>query len=101
VPIDNLIVGLWTPYPTSIATPLVAINLIYMGTDNGPIDFFVHGTTPSSMNPDYPTLLTSDGELVMGGISVVEGPAAQINGGCQVVATENISFDSIKSLYRN
>jgi hypothetical protein len=72
-----------------------------MGTDNGPIDFFVHGTTPSSMNPDYPTLLTSDGELVMGGISVVEGPAAQINGGCQVVSTESLSFDSIKSLYRN
>jgi len=100
-PPNNMIIGYGTPYPTTIATPLVALEILYMDPDLGSVDFYVHGTTPSSINPDYPTMLTSDGELIMSGISVVEGPAAQINGDCTVVATDRISFDSVKSLYRN
>ncbi len=100
-PPNNMIIGYGTPYPTTIATPLVALEIMYMDSDLGPVDFYVHGTTPSSINPDYPAMLTNDGEFIMAGISIIEGPAAQINGDCTVVATENISFDSVKSLYRN
>ncbi len=100
---DNMIIGYGTPYPTTMATPLVRLSFLYTDTNLEPVAFFVHGTTPSSIDPEYPTLLTildNEPVLIMANLSVEEGPAAQINGVCMVVATENLSFDSVKSLYR-
>ena len=97
---DNMIVGFGTPTETSIITTLAMIEVLYMAQDASPVEFTLHGTTPSSMDPAYPVLLLVDGVLIAGGLSTVDGPSAQINGGCTVVATEEMSFDSVKSLYR-
>ena len=100
---NNMIVGYGSPYPTTEATPLVRLSFLYTDSLFEPVTFFVHGTTPSSIDPEFPTLLTwVDNEplLIRANLSVEEGPAAQINGDCMVVATENLSFDSVKSLYR-
>ena len=99
--LDNMIVGYGTPYPTTVTTPMVDIEILYLGLNQEPVEFFIHGSAPSSIDPEFPTLLTSEGELIMAGISVNEGPAAQINGSCSVVSSETLSIDSIKGLYRN
>ncbi len=97
---DNMIVGFGTPTVTSPITTVAAIAVLYMSTEGAPVEFTLHGTTPSSMDPAYPVFLLVDGVLIAGGLSTVDGPSAQINGGCTVVATEEMSFDSVKSLYR-
>ncbi len=98
--LDSMHVGFGSPSPTEPATPLLALQVLYMVQDLGPVDFFLHGAFPSSIDPEYPSLLLADGVLIMAGLSVDEGPTAQINGGCTVVSTERISFDRFKSLHR-
>ena len=97
---DNIFCGYGAPQPTSLATLLVTFNVMYLDTYLGPLNFTLHGTTPSSMDPAYPTILLSDGVLISTPTSTPYGPTAQFNGGCTVVSTEKVSFDSIKSLYR-
>ncbi len=96
----NMIVGFGSPTVTSPITTVAIVNVLYLSTTNEPVDFMLHGTTPSSIDPAYPVFLLADGVLISGGMSTVDGPNAQINGGCLVVATEEMSFDSVKSLYR-
>ncbi len=97
---DNMIVGFGEPLPTTPVTLLASLSVMYMDTTMGPLDFFLHGSEPSSMDPLYPVVLLDGGVLQSMGLSAAEGPTAQFNGGCIVVATDNVSFDSIKSLYR-
>jgi len=98
--IDNMIVGFGDPTMTTPATLLVTFEVLYIDTTMGPVDFYLHGSEPSSIDPIYPTILLVDGELQMIATSTPYGPSAQINGGCTVVATDHVSFDEIKSLYR-
>jgi len=97
---DNMIVGFGTPTETSPVTTVAAISVLYMSTTNEPLTFVLHGTEPSSIDPAYPVFLLADGQLITGGLSTVEGNSSEINNGCLVVATEEMSFDSVKSLYR-
>jgi len=98
---DNMIVGFSYPYPTFEATILATILVMNLSTENDVIEFYLHGTTPSSIDPEFPTLLLAGGIIQVAGISVEEGPTAQINGGCAVVPTNTIRFDMLKSLYRD
>jgi hypothetical protein len=100
LPWDNLIVGFSEPYPTSTSTLLVTYQVFYMDTGMGPLSFFLHGTSPSSLDPAYPAVLLPGGVIQSMGISAQEGPTAQINGDCAVVSTQKMNFDGIKSLYR-
>lgn len=98
---DNMIVGFGSPSVTSPITTVAVLEVLYMSTAGDPLEFFMHGSTPSSIDPAYPVFLLADGVLIQGGMSVVAGdPSAQINAGCTVVATESMSFDNVKSLYR-
>ena len=97
---QNMIVGFGSPTVTSPVTTVALVSVLYLSSTNEAVDFMLHGTTPSSIDPAYPVFLLADGVLIVGGMSTVDGPNAQINGGCLVVATEAMSFDSVKSLYR-
>ena len=97
---ENMIVGYGVPQPTTLATLLVTFSVMYMDTAMGPLDFYLHGSEPSSMNPLYPVILLEGGVLQSVGLSAEFGPTAQFNGNCMVVSTDNVSFDGIKSLYR-
>lgn len=98
---DNIIIGFGSAFPTSEATILATIHLRYTDLDLGPLEVFLHGTTPSSVDPAYPVILLEDGVLQSTGLSVQEGSTVQINGWCSVVQTKTMSFDTIKSLYRD
>ena len=96
---NNIIVGLGL-LPTTEALVLVRFELLYMNEDHAAVQFFLHGTEPSSLDPAYPTILLAGGELMSTGISTSEGPTAQINGECSVVETVKYQFEQVKSLYR-
>ena len=97
---DNMIIGFSYPHPTSITNILATITVMYFDLENHPVEFYLHGTTPSSLDPAFPTLLLADGVLLGVGISAQNGPTAQINGWCNVVDTAEVSFDKIKTIYR-
>ena len=96
----NIIWGFFSPLPTSEATILATQIYLNMDSELGPVTFHLHGSNPSSVDPAYPTLLLPDFELMVTGLSTTGGPSAQINGNCGVVAAERMSFDAVKSLYR-
>ncbi len=96
--IDNIIAGFGEPTLTVPATLLLTLNVMYMDTTNGALRFFLHGTTPSSVDPLFPTLLLEGGVLQSVGVNNYGWATAQFNN-C-VSATETQSFDSLKSLYR-
>lgn len=96
----NQIVGFGAPTMTEPVTLLATMELLYTAVDGTPVEIHLHGTEPSSMDPMYPVVLLADGELRSYGISAADGLVAQINGTCGVVATEEMSFDNVKSLYR-
>lgn len=95
----NQIVGFGAPSMTSPVTLLATITVIYSGAGEGTL-FTLHGTEPSSLDPAFPVVLLDGGELMSYGLSAADGFVAQINGDCAIVATDNVSFDGIKSLYR-
>ncbi len=97
--LTNLIVGFGAPTATTEATVVARWTILYTSATLEGLDFYLHGTTPSSLDPMYPTLLLADGELMSVATTVIEGPNASING-CPVIAVEEMSFDSVKSLYR-
>ena len=97
----NHIVGFGAPTATAPVTLLATLTVMYMDTAMEGVHFLMHGTIPSSIDPDYPVVLLADGVLLSVGLSAADGAVAQINGvECMVVATEEVSFDGIKSLYR-
>ncbi len=95
----NHIVGYGSPTPVTPVTLLATLTVMYMDTDMAPLSFVMHGSNPSSMDPAFPVILLADGELLSVGLSAADGTVARINGE-SVVATDNVSFDGIKSLYR-
>jgi len=96
----NHIVGFGEPMIMGPVNTVAVISVLYMDTELGPLDFMLHGADPGSLPGDLPVVLLADGVLMTLGLSAADGLVAQINGGCQVVSTENLSFEGIKSLYR-
>ncbi len=97
----NHIVGFGSPTVTAPVTFLATLSVMYMDTALEAVGFTMHGTIPSSIDPAYPVILLADGELLSVGLSAESGYGAEINGApCSVVATDDVSFDGIKSLYR-
>ena len=96
----NHIVGFGEPMIMGPVNTVAVMMVLYTDTESSPVDFMLHGADPGSLPGDLPVVLLADGVLMTLGLSAEDGLVAQINGGCQVVATENLSFDGIKSLYR-
>ena len=98
----NHIVGLGSPLNTTEATIVATLNLMYMSTTSAPVSFTLHGSNPSSINPELPTILLGDGSLMTLGTSTLPGTmTAMVNGVCEdVVDTEDTNFGNLKSLYR-
>ena len=99
---NNYVVGLGSPTNTSEATLLATLNFFYMDTTGGPVSFDLLPSNPSSNDLGLPTLLLANDQLLPVGFSTIDGHhCAIINGACEeVVATDNVTFDSVKSLYR-
>jgi hypothetical protein len=101
----NFLCGYTVPYATTEATMLVTLNVVYADVTMAPVTFHMTHANPSSdVTPEdgiLPMVLLAGGELMNVGYSTEGGlVAAQINGTCAPVATESMSFDSVKSLYR-
>ena len=96
----NHIVGFGGPMFMGPVNIVATIAALYLATDSSPLDFFLHGADPGSLPGDLPVVLLPGGVLMTLGLSAADGLVAQINGACQVVATEQLSFEGIKSLYR-
>jgi hypothetical protein len=99
---DNMIVGFGAPTETAPVTLLATLDILYTDTTMGAVNFNMTASTPSSNQLGLPTLLLDAGFLAPGGFSTLNGEfAAIINGMCEdVVDTDELSFDSVKSLYR-
>lgn len=99
---NNFIVGYGAPTMTSEATLLVTFQILYTDTTMGPVYFNLGPSNPSSNDLGLPTLLLVNSALLPVGYSSIDGQhCAIINGVCEdVVATDNVTFDSVKSLYR-
>lgn len=98
----NHIVGFGTPTLCTEATLLTTLTLMYLDGGMAPVSFNLGDTYPSSNDLGLPTLLLADSVLMPVGYSTMDGTnAAIINGVCEdVVATDQATFDSVKSLYR-
>ena len=97
---DNFIVGFGSPTATEDATLLVTLSMLHMGTTNSPSQFILSGSQPSSLDPDYPTVLLADDELLSTGLHSEYRPYTYlINGRCGFEDQE-IAWDQVKSLYR-
>ncbi len=97
---DNMIVGYGSPSVTTPVTLLATISVLYMSSTNEAVSFTLHGTNPSSVDPMYPVVLLANGIESGYGLSAADGPAAGINLVESVVATDEVTFGGIKSLYR-
>jgi hypothetical protein len=98
----NHIVGFGAPSDTQPATLLATLSFLYMATDMSPVVFNLMGTDPSSNTEGLPTMLLAGGQLKTTGFSTIDGMyCAVINGVCEdIVDTDDMSFDGVKSLYR-
>lgn len=96
----NHIAGFGAPTPATEATLVMTLNLFLM--DDNPVIFNMSGTTPSSDTETGLPVALIEGEVIrtLGFHTVDGGHCAVLNGACDVVATESMSFDSVKSLYR-
>lgn len=98
----NHIVGFGTPAVMEYSNALATFTYMYMSTSNEDVCFKLHGSNPSSINPLYPTLLLADSEMQMVDVgNVYEDCSAFISDWfCNVTATEETTWDSLKTLYR-
>lgn len=96
---QNLIIPFSTPLPCTEATVLVTYSIFNAaGVDIG---FFLHEANPPSIPGVLPVILLLDGTIRQVGTSSLPGSVTAFMGvGCSVVATEEASWDRVKSLYR-
>ncbi len=98
----NHIVGFGEPTYTQVATLLATITLLYTSSSQEEVCIVLHGSNPSSIDPLFPTVLMADGvEASIGVNNGVQGncTASIINGICHV-ASEDTTWDALKTLYR-
>ncbi len=95
---DNLIVGFGSPTSTETATLLATLDMMYIDMSSTPATLTLHGSDPSSLDPSYPTVLLSDGELVSTGLHSSAFPH-QMNGVCAYV-DEPAAWSDVKSMFR-
>ena len=97
----NHIVGFGSPSPCSPATLVATLSVMNLDPTSAPIGFSMMPSNPSSNTLGLPTALLADGVLLPLGFSTIDGVhCAEINGACDIVATDAMTFDSVKSLYR-
>jgi hypothetical protein len=93
----NHIVGFGAPTPTTEATLISTMTVLFLG----PVwEVTLTGTEPSSLDPALPTLLLPNSVLQSSGDSTDIGNVNFSIMGVTPVATETVTFDSVKSLYR-
>ncbi len=95
----NFIVGFGSPTICTPATLLVTLEVLNIaGVD---LAFFLHQSDPPSIPGDLPAVLWGDGTLEQVATPTPVGypDALALVGGCGV-ATEETTWDSVKSLYR-
>lgn len=100
----NHIVGLASPLAATEATRIATISVFVL--DANPISFVLKGATPNSVPGSVTPAILLAGDMIMStGLSagISEGGApnacAYING-TGVVATDEVSMDAVKALYR-
>lgn len=97
----NHIVGFGSPSPCSPATLVATLSVMNLDPTSAPIGFSMMPSNPSSNELGLPTALLADGVLLPLGFSTIDGVhCAEINGACDIVTTDAMTFDSVKSLYR-
>jgi hypothetical protein len=96
----NHIVGFGNPSATTEATLVATLSVLYSATDGTPMEMTLTGTEPSSIDPLLPTLLLQDGVLVSSGDSTDIGNVNFSINGEAPVATDHMTIDAVKSLYR-
>jgi len=102
---DEFIVGLGTPLHNPYSFPAVVvaiINLLIVDTAE-PINFYIDGVYFASHESGQPAYLDGDDYNLIKPLQQSTGgadyPVATINGEC-AVATESVTIDGIKALYR-
>lgn len=98
--LGNQIVGFGEPLATQEATILLTYSVLYGSIINEAVSFILTGSTPSSLDPEYPSLLLDDGVLVSAMVAPGPNPDCTALIGDCVMPTTARSFDSLKSLYR-
>jgi hypothetical protein len=102
---QNHIVGLAAPIATSAATLIATVNVFVLSAE--PLSFTLHGATPNSIPGSVaPSLLLAGDQIIPTGLSAgfdeitgLPNVCAFVNG-TGVVATDEASWDQVKSLYR-
>ena len=89
-----------SPLLTSPATLIVTIS--WFNLEVGTTNILIGPSLPSSGSLDLPMVILDDYSLMHTGMSSLAGtPCAQLNAPeCMVVGTDEMSWDSVKSLYR-
>ncbi len=96
----NYIVGYGQPTYTEQATLLMTLNLLHLGTADTPSHIVLHASSPSSVDVDYPAIITEGLETIPAGLhSEYRNFVSLINGSCSFEREES-SWDGVKSLYR-
>lgn len=97
---DNIIAGFGSPTRTGEATLLVTLTMLHVGGADQPSRFTVLGSSPSSLDPAYPTVLLAGGELLSTALHSQYRPYTYlINGRCGF-EDDLLSWDGVKTLYR-
>jgi hypothetical protein len=97
----NYVVGLGSPLTTTEATLVATMNFFYMDATGATVTFDLMPSEPSSNDLGLPTLLLANDQLITVGFSNGTGlGCATVNGSGDIVATETVTIDAVKSLYR-
>ena len=97
---QNFIVGFGGPLTCTEATLLVTLSVGNFAGASA-CDFFLRNADPSSIDGNmYPIVLNADNSYTVVGPSGGDGVTAAFGVTCGVVDTEEVSFDSVKSLFR-
>jgi hypothetical protein len=102
-PPPNFVVGVYPPLP--ISPSVVLMEIVILVSETTPIQFILHPSTPSSFDPPSPGYGYIDDEgnvpLQPCGYSVgSEIVCAEINGDCQVISNENMTWGVVKQLFK-
>ncbi len=96
---DHL-VNFSSPLPTSENMLLMTISATYVDFEYGSAILELHGILLAAKSGIGPQAILSDGSTQNLRLSFEDGVTIRINTNCGPVASENHSFDAVKSLYR-